>query len=128
MMIDSHGQLIEVEQVGDVTVARLAGDGLWDDDRVRTLRAPLQGLVERAGRPGLVVEFGPVEHLSSSTVGLLVGLHRRARAAGGRLAFCGFSPGAWAVLERVRVGGVLAVYPAREQALASFQAGPGADG
>ena len=30
MMIDSKGQLIEVEQVGYVTVARLAGDGLWD--------------------------------------------------------------------------------------------------
>ena len=128
MMTDSNGQLIEVEQVGGVTVARLAGDGLWNDDKVRTLRAPLQGLLERTARPGLVVEFGPVEHLSSSTVGLLVGLHMRARAAGGRLAFCGFSPRACAVLERVRVGGLLAVYPAREQALASFQAGPGVDG
>ena len=124
MMTHADGHFLKVEQVGDVTVARLAGDGFWDDAKVRALREPLQGLLKQPGRPGLVVEFGPVEHLSSSAVGLLIGLHLRAQAAGGRLALCGLTPRARAVLERIHVSGLLAVYPAREEALASFGPGP----
>jgi anti-sigma B factor antagonist len=120
MRTRAEERLLPVEQVGDVTVARLDGNNFWDDDRVRAVREPLQGLLKQPGRADLLVEFGPVDHLSSSAVGLLVGLHLRARAAGGRLALCGLSPHARSVLERIRVNGLLAVYPAREQALASF--------
>ena len=124
MMTRADERLLAVEQVGDVTVARLAGDGFWDDDKVQAVREPLQGLLKQQRRPEILVEFGPVEHLSSSAVGLLVGLHLRARAAGGRVALCGLTPHARSVLERIHVNGLLAVYPAREQALASFGPGP----
>jgi anti-sigma B factor antagonist len=123
MMTHSHRQLLDVEQVGDVPVARLAGDGFWEDETVRSLRGPLQGLLERPGSPGLVLDLAPLDHLSSSAIGLIVGLHRRARAAGRRVALCAVTPRARAVLERIHLAGVLEVYPAAEQALASFAAG-----
>jgi anti-sigma B factor antagonist len=124
MMTNPHNHLLEVEQVGQVTIARLAADNLWDEETVRSLRGPLQGLLERPGSPGLVVDLASLENLSSSAVGLLVGLHRRARAAGRRVALCGLTPRASALLERIRLGGVLEVYPAQDPALASFDPEP----
>jgi len=40
----------------------------------------------------LVVDFSNVGHMSSSAVGMLIGVHRRIHGRGGRMALCGLAP------------------------------------
>jgi anti-sigma B factor antagonist len=119
--------LLDVRQAGGVTVARVAADASWDDEGRKALAARLEDL---ASRPGLVLDLGPVTFLDSTFVGLLVGLHKRARHAGGRLALCGLGAQAREVLGRTRLDRLLNLYPAEADALASFAPGgrPGAEG
>jgi anti-sigma B factor antagonist len=111
--------LLDVRHAGGVTVARLAPGDTWDEQDTQALAARLDNL---AGRPGLVLDLGGVAFLDSTLVGLLVGLHKRVRHAGGRLALCGLGPQARAVLGRTRLDRVLDLYPAEADALASFRA------
>ena len=112
--------LLEVRQAGGVTVARLAAGETWDSEVTKVLADRLDSL---AGRQGLFVDLGRVAFLDSSLVGLLVGLHKRTRHAGGRLALCGLGPQAQAVLDRTRLDRLLHVYPGEAEAVASFEAG-----
>ena len=112
--------LLDVRQAGGVAVARLAADESWDNEVTKFLADQLDSL---AGRQGLVVDLGRVVFLDSSLVGLLVGLHKRARQAGGRLALCGLGPQARDVLDRTRLDRLLHVYPGEAEAVASFEAG-----
>ena len=112
--------LFDVRQAGGVTVARLAAAETWDGEGMKVLAARLDSL---AGRPGLVLDLGRVAFLDSSLVGLLVGLHKRTRHAGGRLALCGLGRQPQAVLDRTRLDRVLHVYPTEADAVASFGQG-----
>jgi anti-anti-sigma factor len=113
-------RLLDVRQAGGVTLARLAAGDAWDNEVTRVLAERLDGL---AGRQGLVVDLGRVIFLDSTLVGLLVGLHKRARHAGRRLALCGLGAQARAVLDRTRLDRILHVYPSEAEAVASFEPG-----
>jgi anti-anti-sigma factor len=120
MITHPSRDLLEVRQAGGVTVARLAGGDTWDNELTAFLAARLDALT---GRAGLVVDLSRVTFLDSTLVGLLVGLHKRARQAGGRLALCGLGPHAREVLDRTRLDRVLHVYPGEAEAVATFEPG-----
>ena len=117
MIAHPRQHLLDVRQTGDVTVASLTPGATRDEEDMRALAAELEDL---ARRPGLVLDLGRVPFLDSCLVGLLVGLHKRACHAGGRLALCGLGPQARIVLDRTRLDRFLHLYPAEADALASF--------
>jgi anti-sigma B factor antagonist len=83
---------VEARQDAGLTVARITGcDGLneFNSESVG------QELYRLAGGPGcarLLLDLGAVRYLTSAALGKLVGLNRRVRSAGGRLALCNVGP------------------------------------
>jgi anti-sigma B factor antagonist len=110
---------LEVEEAAGVTVVRLLDRRILGPEAVAAVGAALDRVVQQA-RPRLLVDFAAVEYLSSALVGALLKAHRRAGAAGGRLALCGLGLGPAEVLRLAHLDRVLAAYPDRPRALASF--------
>jgi anti-sigma B factor antagonist len=115
--------LLDVEPAGDVTVVRINCAQLWNEEEVLLLRERLCRLVEQAGCRDLVLDLGPVESLVSSMTCLLIALHKRTRATGGRLALCGLRPWVARLLETLRLDHYFDVYSGANEAIQSFGAG-----
>jgi anti-anti-sigma factor len=80
---------LEVAATGCVTLVRLTAPTLWDEEQIQALAGHLFDLVEREGCRRLVVSLAAVEGFSVALLGKLLMLHKKAEAAGGRLALCG---------------------------------------
>jgi anti-anti-sigma factor len=109
MPFDSLAAL-HVSQEGDRTVARLPACRLHDDAADALTRC-LRALCD--GRPGqhLVLDLGRVQSAGGASLGVLVGLHKRLRAAGGRLTLAGLSPLVGEALAVTRLDTLLDIEP-----------------
>ena len=58
----------------------------------------------------VVVYLSGVEFLDSAGVGVLVGLFKHARGLGGRVRFCGLTPGVRSVLELIQLDRIFEIY------------------
>jgi anti-anti-sigma factor len=85
-------QTLEVEQVGDVWIARLKSGSL-DETWVERLGEDLCALIEMDGARKLVLEFSEMDCLYSMLMGKLVRLRRVMCQSGGRrIRLLGVSP------------------------------------
>jgi anti-anti-sigma factor len=80
---------LEVEEVGTVTVIRIAGKRLLRQALVDEVSQSLLPLAGDPGRAHLLLDFHTVESLSSSMLAVLLSLRKALRAQGGRLALLG---------------------------------------
>ena len=110
--------LLEVAQVGGVTVARLTAPDLMAERLAQDAGRQLARLVEGGGR--LVVDFRGVKMFGTTLLSQLIALYAEARKPGGRLALCGLNPYPAEVLETTRLNTVFNVYPDEAEALQSF--------
>jgi anti-sigma B factor antagonist len=95
---------LEVTTPGDKTVARFTGSRLCLDETTAVpLLAQLNALADGAGQGPLLLDLGNVEFLSSTTLGGLVQLHRRLKAAGRPLTICNVSPVLYEVFDTTRL-------------------------
>ncbi len=114
---------LEVTEVSGLTVVRLQAQHILAEDAVRGLGRDLARLLQDPGRRRLVLDFAAVELLSSSFLDVLVKLHKEAQDVGGRLAVCGLRSDVAQALAITGLDRVFAIYPGRQQALASFGSG-----
>jgi anti-sigma B factor antagonist len=112
--------LMQVEQIGDVTVVQFTRSAILDQNQIHGMAKQLQGLMERVAHPQLVLDFSAVDHFSSSLLAQLVGLHKKAQAAGGRLALCALAPALYEVFRITHMDRVLSIYRDEQEALQSF--------
>ncbi|MBV9123069.1 MAG: STAS domain-containing protein [Planctomycetes bacterium] len=73
--------LLQVQVIGDTTVAKLVIPNL-DDGNAQAVGLELETL---ANRPNLDLDLGDVRYVASMGLAKLVTLHKKVRAAGGRL-------------------------------------------
>jgi anti-sigma B factor antagonist len=90
---------LEVEHVGDITVARFTDQKILDEQTVQAIREQLFGLVAELGRCKLLLDFGSVESLSSLILGGLAALNKQVNATGGRLVLCNIDPQIYEIFE-----------------------------
>jgi anti-sigma B factor antagonist len=112
---------LELEQVGEVTVVRIAGTRLLDSPQVEALGRSLLGLAEDPGRARLVLDFGGVEFLSSAVLPALLALRKALLAQGGRLALCGLRPDVREIFTIAGLERTLNVHSTEREALLSFR-------
>lgn len=93
-------------QDGPWTVLSVIGD--LDLSTAPQLRAAATPLAHRSGA-GMVVDLRACHHLDSVGVGLLLGIHRRCRALGGRLVIVAEPSPVTRVLEATEVNRIVAV-------------------
>jgi anti-anti-sigma factor len=114
-----QARLLESEPVGGVTVVRFACAEIWGTETVREIGERLARLADIVG-PRLVLDFGKVDRLDSTMLGQLISLHKKVKAAGGRLALCRLNPELLEVFETLRLTRLLDIYGEEQEALQSF--------
>ena len=66
--------------------------GVIDHHSAAPLRESIDRAYRLAGARELTLDFSGVTFMDSSAVGLIMGRHKKAAAAGGRVSICGLSP------------------------------------
>src|SRR5438128_9258525 len=84
----SHAHPVEIEQVGDVSVVKFKQPELLDNDTIEAVGSLLFDHVDRLGVRKLLLNFRSVKRMASLMVGKILSLHRKLKAAGGRLVLC----------------------------------------
>jgi anti-anti-sigma factor len=111
---------VEVRQISQVTVVGFTCDDLQDDETIREVGEHLYRLVGGVGRPRILVTFSGVRYLSSSMLAKTARVHRKAEAAGGRLALCAMAPEVYRLFQVARLDRMLNIYRDEREALRSF--------
>lgn len=111
---------IDVEQVGEVTVARFTDKKILDENNIQVIGNQLFGLVEEEGRKKIVLDFSNVEYLSSAALGKLITMDKKTKAAGGKLRLCSIRPDIYEVFAITKLNKLFDIRDDQEQALAGL--------
>jgi anti-anti-sigma factor len=99
---------LRVEAVGGETTVALREER-WDHLGAEAAAGELFRLARELAGARLRLDLGGVTYLSSAGLGTLLALHRRVRAAGGRLALENVEPAVYEVFQVTRLTAVLNV-------------------
>ena len=81
-------QQLEIEEIGDVTVVRFLDPRVTNPLEIEELGHQLYRALELKNGSKLVIDFTPVEFLSSATIGKLISLNRKAKVCKAALRLC----------------------------------------
>jgi anti-sigma B factor antagonist len=111
---------LDIEEVGEVTVARFIDKKILDETNIQIIGNQLFGLVEEDGRKKIVLDFSNVEYLSSAALGKLITMDQKVRAAHGKLRLCCIRPEIYEVFTITRLNKLFSIHDTQEQALEGF--------
>ena len=80
-----------VEKVGDIVIATMNESSLLAEGQIDSAARQLYALIDERAILRLIVDFSRVKFLSSRMLGVLVELHKKAQAIGGKVVLCGLS-------------------------------------
>jgi anti-sigma B factor antagonist len=90
---------LEIEEVGEVTIVRLADKKILDEQNIQRIGDELFALIDKHGKKKILIDFSGVEHLGSAANGKLITLAKKVQNVKGKLAFCGIDPEIYEVFE-----------------------------
>ena len=85
-------QRLEIQEIGNVSVVRFRDPRIIDPLEIEALGRQLYQVLEFKNCSKLVIDFSPVEFLSSATLGKLISLHRKAKVCKSALRLCNLRP------------------------------------
>jgi anti-anti-sigma factor len=104
--------LLQHDVIGAAAVARFAEQGVvLNEFGVQGLGDRLEQIAQASAPPVLYLDLGNVLCLTAAGLGLLLRLHRRLLAQGGRLVLCRPGHRVREVLEVTKLGGILDIRP-----------------
>jgi anti-sigma B factor antagonist len=109
-----------VQNIGGVVVVNLGGSALLDMPTIDLLGQRLYELVDAQAQRKIVLDFSKVRLLSSSLLGVLVKLQRKAKDIGGRVVICGLRPELQKAFKITRMDKLFEFHATEEPALNSF--------
>ena len=118
-MAASHRRL-ELEDVGDVTVAKFIDKKILDESNIQVIGNQMFSLVEDDGRRKVLLDFSNVEYLSSAALGKLIVMDKKLKAAQGQLLMCAVRGEILEVFKITKLVKLFTIYDSREQALEGF--------
>ena len=83
---------LDIEEVGDVTVAKFVDKKILDEGNIQIIGNQLFSLIEEDGRQKIVMDLSNVEYLSSAALGKLITMDKKVKAAKGKLRLCAIRP------------------------------------
>ena len=113
-------QRLDIEEVGDVTVAKFVDKKILDEANIQAIGANLFALIDEDGRKKIVLDFSLVEYLSSAALGKLITLDKKAKAAKSKLRLCCIKPEIYEVFEITRLNKIFDIKATQEDALQGF--------
>ncbi|MEI8020059.1 MAG: STAS domain-containing protein [Schlesneria sp.] len=113
-------QRLDIDEVGDVTVAKFVDKKILDEANIQAIGANLFALIDEDGRKKVVLDFSLVEYLSSAALGKLITLDKKAKAAKSKLRLCCIKPEIYEVFEITRLNKIFDIKATQEDALQGF--------
>jgi anti-anti-sigma factor len=92
MSSPSPRQHLKVQPVGEATVVTVTRCPILDELHTDVIQKELFGLVDDIGSCQLFLNLTEVKQLISTTLGVLIALHKKLQALGGHLTVCGVNP------------------------------------
>jgi anti-sigma B factor antagonist len=111
---------LDIEEVGDVTVARFVDKKILDENNIQIIGNQLFGLVEEDGRKKIVLDFTNVEYLSSAALGKLITMDKKVKAASGKLRLCNIRKDIYEVFAITRLNKVFDIRNTQDEAVAGL--------
>ena len=111
---------IDIEEVGDVTVAKFVDKKILDEANIQAIGNNLFALIDEDGRRKIVLDFSLVEYLSSAALGKLITMDKKAKAAKSKLRLCCIRPEIYEVFEITRLNKIFDIRGTQEEALEGF--------
>lgn len=111
---------LDIETVGDVTIARFVDKKILDENNIQMIGTELFGLVEDDGRKRIVLDFANVEYLSSAALGKLITMDKKVKAAGGKLRLCSIRPDIYEVFAITKLNKLFDIRDSQDAALKGF--------
>ena len=84
---------LDIDEQGDVTIIRFRDERVTDAMEIEDLGRQLYHVLEYKNCDKLVIDFSPVEFLSSATIGKLISLNRKAKVCKTAVRLCGMQQG-----------------------------------
>jgi anti-anti-sigma factor len=104
----------------DVTVVNLNDCSILDAQQVEELGGELNHLVDERACRKIVIDFTKVKLLSSSALGVLIRLQKKAREIKGSIALCGLRKELMQIFKITSLDKLFTFYDTEEQALAAY--------
>jgi anti-sigma B factor antagonist len=111
---------IDIEKIGDVTVARFVDKKILDENNIQIIGSQLFSLVEDDGAKRIILDFSNVEYLSSAALGKLITMEKKVKQAGGKLRLCAIRPDIYEVFAITKLNKVFDIQDDVDQALEGF--------
>ena len=111
---------IDIEEIGDVTVARFVDKKILDETNIQVIGNQLFTLVDDEGRKKILLDFENVEYLSSAALGKLITMDKKVKSAKGRLKLCNVRPDIYEVFAITKLNKLFDMHEDQERALESF--------
>lgn len=108
---------ILVSQAEGVTTVALRMSSILDGPVIEDIGRTLFDLVDNRAVDKLVIDFGSVSFLSSSMLGVLVSLQKKANAVDGKMILCGLRPSLMKIFTITRLEKIFTFAPEEAQAV-----------
>jgi anti-sigma B factor antagonist len=115
-----RSRALEVEVIGDVTVASFRDKKILAEQNIQVIGDHLLHLVDESSTKKLVLNFDNVEYMSSAMLGMLMTLHKKVQAAKGRLVLCSIDQQIREVFAITNLEKVLVIRADEQDALQAF--------
>ena len=114
-------QRLEIQEIGDITVVRFRDPRISDALEIEELGRQLYRVLELKNCSKLVIDFSPVEFLSSATIGKLISLNHKVRVCKASLRLCNLQPMIRDLFKLCRLDRVFDIRENQAAAIASFE-------
>ena len=113
-------QTLDVVEAGSVTIVRLREKRISDGEELRLLSQELASLVDVEERNMLLINLDAVEYLSSSAIGALIVVRKKAHSRQGVVRLCNLRPDIHAVFSITQMDQLFDIKTSEEDALEAF--------
>jgi anti-sigma B factor antagonist len=116
----SSTQRLDIEEVGDVTIAKFIDKKILDENNIQIIGNQLFALVDEDARTKIILDFSNVEYLSSAALGKLITMEKKVKAAKGKLRLSCIRPEIYEVFAITKLNRLFKIYEDQERALDGF--------
>ncbi|UCG32631.1 MAG: STAS domain-containing protein [Phycisphaerales bacterium] len=111
---------LDIQTFKDTTVVNFGATTILDTQLIERMSKELYKLVDDFGRRKLILDFAEVKFLSSSALGMLLNLRKKATAVKGQVVICGMRTDLQKVFKITRIDKLFDFYDSEEKALNAF--------
>lgn len=111
---------IRARQDGALTRVEFTERTIIDEVVIQRIGQDLLKLVEAQSAPKMLLDFSGVQHLSSAALGVLITVHNKVKARGGKMALCQIAKPIFEVFRITKLDRLLQVHDSAEAAAQSL--------